>query len=64
MNHKELSELESSFDSCFCELIYQLKQAGMNRDCYALLSGLYRTLSAQIGTQLDLISLDEQPVEN
>jgi len=64
MNHKELSELESSFDSCFCELLYQLKKAGMDRGYYALLTEKYRSLSAQIGTQLDLISLDEQPLKD
>jgi hypothetical protein len=64
MTHKEIIELESSFDSCFNELVYQLKQKGMNTEYYALLTEKYRSLSAQIGTQLDLISLDEQPLEN
>ena len=64
MTYKELLELESSFDSCFNELVYQLKQNGMNAEYYALLTEKYRSLSAQIGTQLDLISLDEQPLKD
>jgi hypothetical protein len=64
MTFKELLELESSFDSCFNELVYQLKQKGMDREYYALLTEKYRSLSAQIGTQLDLISLDEQPLKD
>lgn len=64
MTFKELLELESSFDSCFNELVYQLKQKGMDREYYALLTEKYRSLSAQISTQLDLISLDEQPLKD
>ena len=64
MTFKELLELESSFDSCFNELVYQLKQKGMDREYYALLTEKYRSLSAQIGTQLDLISLDEQSLKD
>ena len=64
MRLSEILENESSFDSCFNELVYQLKQKGMNAEYYALLTEKYRSLSAQIGTQLDLISLDEQPLEN
>jgi hypothetical protein len=60
----EILELESSFDSCFNELIYQLKQKGMNAEYYALITEQYRSLSAQIGTQLDLFYLDEQPLKD
>ena len=64
MTYKELLELESSFDSCFNELVYQLKQKGMNAEYYALLTEKYRSLSAQIGTQLDQLFLDEQPLKD
>lgn len=64
MTYKELLELESSFDSCFNELIYQLKKTGMSKEYYALLNMKYRSLSAQIGTQLDLFYLDEQPLKD
>jgi hypothetical protein len=64
MTYKEILEIESSFDSCFNELVYQLKQKGMDREYYALITEKYRSLSAQIGTQLDLISVDEQPLKN
>ena len=64
MRLSEILEIESSFDSCFNELVYQLKQKGMNAGYYALLTEKYRSLSAQIGTQLDLISLDEQPLKD
>jgi hypothetical protein len=36
----------------------------MDREYYALITEKYRSLSAQIGTQLDLISVDEQPLKN
>lgn len=60
----EILAIESSFDSCFNELIYQLKQKGMNAEYYALITEKYRSLSAQIGTQLDLFYLDEQPLKD
>ena len=64
MKLSEILELESSFDSCFNELVYQLKQKGMNAEYYALITEKYRSLSAQIGTQLDLFYLDEQPLKD
>jgi hypothetical protein len=64
MRLSEILEIESSFDSCFNELVYQLKQKGMDQEYYALITEKYRSLSAQIGNQLDLISLDEQPLKD
>lgn len=64
MRLSEILEIESSFDSCFNELVYQLKQKGMNAEYYALITEKYRSLSAQIGTQLDLFYLDEQPLKD
>lgn len=61
MTYKELLELESSFDSCFHQLIYEMKVSGMGREEFALISTLYGTLSAQIGGNLDQLFLDEQP---
>jgi hypothetical protein len=64
MTYKEILEIESSFDSCFNELVYQLKQKGMDREYYALITEKYRSLSAQIGNQLDRFYLDEQPLKD
>ena len=60
MTHEELLELESLFNHCFDELAYELKQKGMNRLTYALITEKYRSLSAEIGTQLDSIYIDEE----
>ena len=64
MTHKELLELERSFNSRFKELIYQLEQKGMDSFTYAEIIAKYLRLSAQITDELDSISLDKQSLED
>lgn len=53
MKYEDLLELESSFDSCANELIYELTKS--DRANYYVLSDLYRALSTQIHTQLEIV---------
>jgi len=64
MTYKDIIELGYSFNHCFNELVYELKQKGMNSSTYASINEKYRSLSAQICEQLDLISIDEQPLKD